>query len=152
MRLLTATYNAGGIGGFTYGLVDMDKETAKLILKRKEIFDSVYHASDSIVADTDGKRLQSMEYSDYSARFLSGVPEDVDTSELDEGGAYLQSGLTDEAIAEYVERAESNRMVITSDGVYWKAYPKHADNSMTVETSWIDYGVIEGVPEEGVAA
>ena len=166
MRLILNTYNAAEIDGFSYAFVDLNADLARLILQRRELFIRT-HGGD---CEPD---LVCMEYRDYSAKFLSGVPEDdndgcmcdpeaathsegceeygqpiskrlgVDLPNTDNGGDFDEVDIDIARLKDYIERTDCDRMCITADSVYWTAYPHRSDRSLTVETNQIDFATVE---------
>ena len=143
MKLILNTYNPAELDGFSYAFVDIDVDLARLILQRREVFRRV-HAS-AIEAGIDGDALACMEYRDYSAIFLCGIPDSTSLENTDNGGDFDETTLTPEDLENYAERTDCDRMCITSDYVYWTAYPHHSDRALTVETSQIDFATVESV-------
>ena len=141
MRLILNTYNAAEIIGFTYAFLDLDADLARLILKRHELFDSIRCTANNIAASDDG--IACMEWRDYSAIFVSGLPDETETPNCDDGGDFDETKLTPEDLENYAERTDCDRMCITEDSVYWTAYPHHSDRSLTVETNQIDFKTVE---------
>ena len=140
MNLITNTYNPSELDGFSYAFIELTPELAALILKRRDVFKAIPSDQPDGLSD-----LAAMEYSDCSAVFLSALPdrEEVSTEECDAGGEFDETTLTADVFADFAERTDCNRMVITSDAVYWTAYPHHSDRSLTVETCQIDYAAVE---------
>jgi len=138
VKLILNTYNAAEIDGFSYAYVEIDSALANLILKRRDIFLAAHKGE-------AGENLVNMEYRDYSAEFLNGVPEDTDLPNTNEGGDWDEVSLTAEDLKDYTERTDCDRMVITDDSVYWTAYPHYSDRSLTVETNPINYDTIESL-------
>jgi hypothetical protein len=139
VKLILNTYNPSDFGGFSYAFVDLNAALATLILKRREAFNQARDQG----AGAMGYDLAAMEYHDYSAMFLSGIPDEANIENCDAGGDYDETELPNADFIDLAERTECNRMVITERAVYWTAYPKHDDRALTVETSYIDYDVVE---------
>ena len=150
MRLILNIYNPAGVTGFAYAYVDLDADLTQLILQRREIFDSVRRAAGSIVAGASGDTLACMEYREYSAAFLSGLPDETETPNCDDGGDFDETTLTYADLKDYTKRTDCDRMCITENYVYWTAYPHHSDRSLTIETNRINFATVERAAAEMV--
>lgn len=138
MRLIVNTYNPAEVDGFEHAYIDLNAALAQLILERRAIFNQVKSQSQE-----SANSLTALEFCDYSAVFLSGLPVGTLTPNCDMRDGFDETELTYDDLESYRERTECDRMVITDDAVYWTAYPRHCDRSLTIETVYLEWDEIE---------
>lgn len=139
MKLLTGIYNPRELDDFRCAMVTLDRQTAKLILHRRDILHGMQ------TGDPTGD-LTAMEWYSYSAEFLSGVPKSLVAAlaELDDtsdGLVVLQNRVR--IPSRFISRIDYPQMRITNGGVLWTCIPHYADQSWPMETNSIDYSMVE---------
>lgn len=134
MNLLLNTYRGNEYAdGCEWAFLELTPETASLILRRYASFENL---------KVNDSALTAVEYYNCEATFLDGLPNDLEAEEigLGDGNPFAETQLTADAFDNIAARTECDRMVVTLEGVYWTAYPKHCD--WVIETRPIDYDTV----------
>jgi len=135
MAFLLKTYssNPDFNGDCDYALVDLGRESLDLTLERIGLAQDMYSEDHS---------FNALEYSDYSARYVSWSEELEDLLGLD-AMAKVNDGVlvtlnSRLALPEKnYQQVEGEYIVVSTEGVSWKCIPKHSD--VTVETMLVGW-------------
>jgi hypothetical protein len=118
MKLLLNTYSTNEYAdGCEYAFLDLTKELAEEIQRRWEHFETVQWKDPS---------LTEMHFFGAEAMFVDGLPENL-MGVLGDGPDFIEVEAAPDISENLMARTECDRMVITSQEVYWQAIPKHCD-------------------------
>lgn len=140
MKLLLNVSNPAEYNGFFCAWLDLTPELALKILRRMD-------ALKALSEEGLHEGLQQLCYYDCEVLWLNSYPPNPATGEEYEfdGEDYLELPETSqrEGFENFAERTECNRMQMSADYVWWRAYPKHCDRK--VETWQIERELLEKV-------
>lgn len=144
MKLLIKTNSSEGDinGGLDYGIIELNDEVCKLILKRAKAAQKLKEEDPS---------LEHIHFSDQSCNYLSADDYELDDKEekaLWQDSEPIEIKGVDEGM---YQRIDCAMMVISSEMVWWQAYPHHMENSIEVTTEGISFSDIESFIGKGNA-
>ena len=122
------------VEGVDYGVIELTKELAQDVLRRRKIF---------LEAKANDKSLAYTKYWDSAVEYRAGEDALHDLFQSPDDGAGYATTTNVLELDENIESTSCDMMVVSDGGVYWTCYPKHVENC-TVETEKIPYSVFEG--------
>lgn len=144
MKLLIKTNSSEGDvnGGLDYGVIELDDDLCKLILKRAKMYQKMKEEDSS---------LAHIDFWDTSCNYLSADDYELDDKEekaLWENSEPIETKSVDEGM---FQRIDCAMMIISEESVWWQAYPHHMENSIEVTTDGITFSDIEALIGKGNA-
>jgi len=116
-----------------YALVDLSPKALDLTFERMGLAQAMH---------SDDRYFSCIEYSDYSARYISSCKElenllSLDAIEKLNAGDIVNVGSPLVLPEDNYQRVEGDHIVVSPESVYWRCYPKHTDVRIeTVSVGW----------------
>ncbi len=122
--------------GVAWGILEIDPEEARLLLRRMDVAESV---------QTGDSSLYSLTFWDGRPTFVhyAGLPEEL-AAQVEQEELVVREGPL-EVPGESIERVECGQMVATPEDCYWKAYIKHT--SVRLETATFPRAMLEEIAQ-----